>query len=53
MVDGHEFRCALLQAIITYNAATGTKLWVKRYNGPASFDNNAVDAIVCQPNTIE
>jgi WD40 repeat protein len=33
-------------ATIAYNAATGARLWVKRYNGPANSDDSASSVVV-------
>ena len=37
---------------IAYSAATGTRLWLARYNGPANSDDDAVAAAVNRDGTV-
>jgi outer membrane protein assembly factor BamB len=39
-------------ATVAYNAATGARLWVKRYNGPTSGDDQAASVAVSPDGTV-
>ena len=39
-------------ATVAYNAATGAQLWVKRYNGPANYANEAMSVAVSPTGTM-
>ena len=39
-------------ATVAYDAASGTRLWVRRYNGPSS-DTDSAQAVVASPNGTE